>query len=213
MKALNVFISRIVQHPILSGNEHFKLFITAKQPVSKCLKKTINMLYMLKLQDFNLHRRQRTNCVKHANNINSINPKNRHIEFDKVKSYLNILAEKLVSIEKISNRINKERHELVTEMNYFYPIFGIWASNEPQLANILQCIGNSIERDAVSQTAVISSYANVLGNPIKEFLTYIEVVQETVNKRDVYQSIYDISLEELNKKRDEKEKVRKPLFH
>lgn len=169
---------------------------------------------MLKLlQDFNLHRRQRSNSIKYTNNINSLNTKNRHVEFDKVKCYLNVLAEKLVSIEKISNRINKERHELVTEMNYFYPIFGIWASNEPQLTNILQCIGNSIERDAVSQTAVISSYAGVLGNPIKEFLTYVEVVQETLNKRDVYQSIYDTSLEELNKKRDEKEKVRTLIFY
>lgn len=34
MKALNVFITRITQHPILSCNEHFKIFLTAKQSVS-----------------------------------------------------------------------------------------------------------------------------------------------------------------------------------
>lgn len=133
--------------------------------------------------------------------------KSRHTEFDKVKSYLNTLIEKLVCIEKISNRINKERQDLVSEMNYFYPIFNMWASNEPQLCSILQSIGSAIERDAAAQTALIASYANVLGNPVKDFLAYVEVVQETVNKREVYQNVFDVSIEELYKRRHEKDKA------
>lgn len=34
MNALNEFMQRIVQHPTLNFNEHFKIFITAKQGVS-----------------------------------------------------------------------------------------------------------------------------------------------------------------------------------
>lgn len=44
MKALNVFINRIVQHPILSCNEHFKTFLTAKQSV---IYELINLYYSL----------------------------------------------------------------------------------------------------------------------------------------------------------------------
>lgn len=35
--------------------------------------------------------------------------KNKVPEFEKAKEYLNALSEKLIMIEKISNRINKER--------------------------------------------------------------------------------------------------------
>lgn len=34
MHALNIFITRVCQHPILSCNEHFKVFLTAKHAVS-----------------------------------------------------------------------------------------------------------------------------------------------------------------------------------
>lgn len=33
MKLLNIFMSRLVNHPILSCNEYFKIFLTAKQTV------------------------------------------------------------------------------------------------------------------------------------------------------------------------------------
>lgn len=155
-----------------------------------------------------MHRRQRSHSVnKTVNSCSAVPSKNKHTEFEKVKSYLNTLTEKLIFIEKISNRINKERQDLVSEMNYFYPIFNMWASNEPQLASFLQNIGSATEKDASAQTTLISSYVNVLGNPIKDFLSYIEVVQETVNKRDVYQNVYDVSMEELYKRRNEKDKV------
>lgn len=83
----------------------------------------------------------------------------------------------------------------------------MWASNEPQLANLLQYIGSSIEKDASAQSALISSYTNVMGNPVKDFLSYVEVVQETLNKREVYQNVFDSSIEELRKRRNEKDKV------
>lgn len=129
-----------------------------------------------------------------------------------MKTYLSTLTEKLTNIEKISNRINKERQELVNAMNYFYPIFNMWASNEPQLANYLQCIASSVEKDAAAQNALIACYANVMGNPVKDFLSYVEVVQETVNKREIYQNIFDVSIEELTKRRNEKDKVMKKLL-
>lgn len=87
----------------------------------------------------------------------------------------------------------------------------MWAANEPQLSNYLQCIGISIEKDAAAQNSLISCYANVMGNPVKDFLSFVEVVQETVNKREVYQNIFDASVEELSKRRIEKDRVLKYL--
>ncbi|KAJ8945123.1 hypothetical protein NQ318_001588 [Aromia moschata] len=198
MKALNVFITRITQHPILSCNNHFKTFLTAKQ------------------SDFNLHRRQKTpvelkvRTLSHANSSHAI-LKNRHIEFDKIKTYLTTLSEKLSSIEKISSRINKERSEYVTELNSYHPIFTTWATSEPELSELLQNIGNAMERSSAAQNALVQSYNTTVSNPIKDFLTYIDVVQETIRKRESYQYAYEISMEELSKRHSEKDKLLKKV--
>jgi len=187
-------MSRIVQHPILSCNEHFKVFITASQ------------------SDFYLHRKQRSpinNKVIMINNSVSTRAslKNRHIEFEKTKDYLGVLSEKLISIEKISSRINKERHDFVIELQGFYPIFSNWSVSEPELAVILHNIANAIDKTTFAQSVMISNYASTVANPVKEFLTYIDVVKETLHKREVYQHVYESSMDELTKRRTEKDQL------
>lgn len=126
---------------------------------------------------------------------------------------MNTLTDKLVAIEKISHRINKEKQELVSELQYFYPIFLTWASTEKDLGNILQCTAAAIEKTANVQNNIIMSYSNTIGNPIKEFVAFIEVVQETLTKRETYQSVYESSIEELSKKKTEKNKVGLYILH
>ncbi|XP_023029128.2 sorting nexin-7 [Leptinotarsa decemlineata] len=194
MKALNVFISRVTSHPILSCNEHFKLFLTLKQA------------------DFTLHRRQRhpveqrVRTLSHSSSSHSA-LKSRHIEFDKTKVYLTTLSEKLSSIEKISSRINKERSEYITELNSYHPIFTTWAMAETDLSETLRNIGSAMERSSAAQNALVQSYNNTVGNPVKDFLAYIDVVQETIRKRESYQYAYEVSMDELNKRHSEKDKL------
>ncbi|KAF5292272.1 hypothetical protein FQR65_LT11235 [Abscondita terminalis] len=196
MKLLNTFLLRVTQHPILSCNEHFKVFLTAGQ------------------SDFHLYRKQRS----HVNNkilmidntsISSSRSsiKNRHIEFEKAKEYLNILSEKLISIEKIASRINKESQEFVNELQTYYPIFFSWATSEPNLSPILHNIANAFIKCKFAQSSLIYSYQNTMANPIKEFITYVDVVKETLNKRDVFQHVYNTSIEDLDKKREEKDQL------
>ncbi|CAG9829286.1 unnamed protein product [Diabrotica balteata] len=194
MKALNVFITRVTKHPILSCNEHFKVFLTAKSA------------------DFTLHRRQRhpvqqkIRTFNHGNSSHSV-LKNKHMEFDKTKAYLTTLSEKLSSIEKISSRINKERCEYVSELNSYHPIFTTWATSEPELSEMLQNIGSAMERSSAAQNALVQSYSNTVGNPIKDFLSYIDIAQETLRKRESYQYAYEVSVEDLNKRHSEKDKL------
>lgn len=196
MKLLNTFLLRITQHPILSCNEYFKVFLTASQ------------------SDFNLYRKQKShtsNKILMLNNTNMLSSrtsiKNRHIEFEKAKDYLNVLSEKLISVEKIASRINKESQDFVNELQSYYPIFSNWSISEPELSAILQNIANAFEKCTFAQSSLIYSYPNTMANPIKEFLTYVDVVKETLNKRDAYQHVYNTSLEDLDKKREEKDQL------
>lgn len=196
MKFLNLFLNRICSHPILSCNEHFKLFLTANHI------------------EFAAHKRKSSSSSS-SNGIIPVNQvisshsalKTTNIEFDKTKSYLSTLTDKLSSIERISYRINKERQDLISDINNFYPIFTMWSANEPELAVTLENISHAIERSTAAQGALVHSYPNTMTNPIKDFLQYIEVVQETLRKRESYQSAYECSLEELNKRHGEKDKL------
>ncbi|KAK9886027.1 hypothetical protein WA026_014813 [Henosepilachna vigintioctopunctata] len=193
MKSLNVFMSRIVQHPILSCNEHLFYFLTARP------------------QDFAAHRKQRQIDLKTRSlsvcNSSQTSLKKRNIEFDKMKTYLLVLSEKLNCVLKISSRIIKERSEFITELNNFHPIFTTWATSEPELAVILQGIGHALERTASSQSILVQNYHSTMGNPMKDFLSYIDVVQDTLRKRESYQHAYENSMEELNKKHNQKDKL------
>lgn len=129
------------------------------------------------------------------------------MEFEKSKSYLNVLYDKLVSIEKVSNRIYRERQDFVKDLNGYYPIFTRWATFEPELALLLKNIACAIEKSTIAQNNLAFSYVSILGSPIKELLSYIHVVQSVLYKREVYQNAFESSVAELNKKYNEKDKV------
>lgn len=97
--------------------------------------------------------------------------------------------------------------DYVTELNSYHPIFTTWSMAEPELFDILQNIGNAMARSSAAQNALVQSYSNTVGNPIKDFLSYIDVVHETIRKREVYQYAYEVSMDELTKKHSEKDKV------
>ncbi|XP_044755358.1 sorting nexin-30-like isoform X2 [Coccinella septempunctata] len=193
MKALNLFMFRIVQHPILSCSQQLFSFLTAKP------------------QDFVAHRKQKqfdpNSRTPSLSNTSLIGVKIRHYEFDKMKSYLNALSDKLNCVEKISNRIIRERAEFITELNSFHPIFTTWATSEPELAIILQGIGHALERMSSSQNILVQNYNNTMANPMKDFLSYIDVVQDTMKRRETHQQAYENAIEELNKKHNQKDKL------
>nr|AEE61941.1 unknown [Dendroctonus ponderosae] len=197
MKSLNVFINRICKHPILSCNDNLKIFLTSTR------------------LEFSHHRKNKNSISSCNGTIATLNHpssshtvlRNRHVEFDRVKNYLAMLTEKLSSLEKISGRINKDRSDLISEINNFHPIFIRWSASEPQICSTLENIGNALERSSAAQSALVHSYNNSMGAPIKEFLQYIDVVQEVLRKREAFQCDYETSLEELHKRHSEKDKL------
>ncbi|GLV44464.1 Sorting nexin 1 [Carabus blaptoides fortunei] len=194
MKLLNIFMARLVEHPILSCNEYFKVFLTAKQT------------------EFTSYRKSQRNSIgKLPESFQTIsamsNVKSRMIEFEKSRDYLHTLSEKLIMIEKISNRINKERQDYIIELNNFYPVLSWWSTSEPHLAPLLQSMANAVERTSAAQNDMVQQHNSVVTSPVREFMMYIDVVKDVLNKRDNYQILYENSVEELMKKRTEKESL------
>lgn len=192
MKALNTFVYRLVQHPILSCNENFKIFLTAKNT------------------DFILYRKQKPVIVENsARSSNTLVPhtnlKSKHLEFDKLKIYLTALSEKIVSIDKIATRISKERLELVNTLQGLYPVFINWSEHEPDLAPLLRSISIALEKTTQAHNGLSTAHEATVMLSIRDFLQYVDVVQNTVQKRNSYQATYEHAMTELNKRKNEKE--------
>lgn len=165
MKNLNLFMSRIATHPILSKNEHFYKFLTAEG------------------HEFIIHKKRRHSIpakFKEPLVFTSL----QTTTIDKNKTYLGTLVEKFNCLEKISNRIMKERNEYLNELNSFYPVFFTWSSVETELCPILKSIGDSFQTCASAQNVLVQSHHSVISNSIRDVLNYVEAVQEAIRRKD-----------------------------
>ncbi|XP_046670781.1 sorting nexin-30-like [Homalodisca vitripennis] len=195
MAMLHRFLNRIVSHPILSSHPTVHLFLTAKPA------------------EFLMHRRNSGSLIGRMTGslqqiANSYACQKTEPEFETVKDYVETLSEKLSTLEKIGERIHKERRDHVTELNNFYPILTSWAGIEPVLRPLLLDIGVAEETIASAQQKhLISSYQINFSQPLKEYLLYLESINEALERRDAIQIEYELAVEELNKLKTEKDQL------
>ncbi|XP_012251856.2 sorting nexin-30-like isoform X2 [Athalia rosae] len=190
MKLLHGFLNRVVNHPILSCDKNLYIFLTAKPA------------------EFSIHRKTRNNVlVKMTDSLQNMasvyTMKQRHLELEQVRDYCVALVDKLLTIDKISHRIQKERQEYLMELHQLHPIFTLWASSEPELNPILIAIAKAVENNAVAHQNVLDSFPD----EIREYLAYIDAVRDTLVRRDAMQIEYELTVEDLTKKRQEKDQL------
>lgn len=89
------------------------------------------------------------------------------------------------------------------ELHQLHPIFTLWATSEPELAPILLAIAKAIETNAVSHQILLENVPNYE----REYVSYIEVVKNALSRRDSIQIEYEVTVDELAKKRLEKDQV------
>lgn len=192
MALLHRFLNRVANHPVLSCNQSVKVFLTAKP------------------SEFSIHRKSRQGLLGRMSssfhNLAAVYMmRQRTPEFEQVREYVNTLGEKLNSIDKISQRIHKERQEYLYELHQMHPIFTLWSASEPELSPVLLAMAAAIEHNAQAQQHVLVTFTPNIAQPLKEYLLYIEAVKEALTRRDSVQIEYELTVEELKKKRTEKE--------
>ncbi|XP_011298618.1 sorting nexin-7-like [Fopius arisanus] len=193
MKLLHVFLNRIVNHPILSCDKELKGFLTAKPA------------------EFSIIRKNRGNAVgKMTDSLPNIastySIKQKNLEFEKTRDYCNALSEKLSHIDKINHRIHKERQEYVVELHQMHPIFTQWSISEPKLSSLLLTIAGAVEANANAHHKFLEN----ISAGEREYIAYVESVKDALNRRDNIQLEYELTLDELAKRRYEKDQLLDP---
>ncbi|XP_077107288.1 sorting nexin-30 isoform X2 [Ranitomeya variabilis] len=130
-RALDKFLKRIADHPVLSFNEHFNVFLTSK--------------------DLNSHKKQGVTLLsKVGESVRYVTSgyklRYRPLEFSTMTEYLDTFALKLGTIDRIAQRIIKEEVEYLVELREYGPVHSTWSALERELQEPLEgvsaCIGN-----------------------------------------------------------------------
>ncbi|CAK9818141.1 Sorting nexin-30 [Anthophora quadrimaculata] len=190
MKLLHVFLNRIVDHPILSCDKNLHIFLTTKPA------------------DFLKYRKNRGNVlVKMTDSLQNIastyTMKQRHFEFEQIRDYCTALSDKLSTIDKINHRIHKERQDYLLELHQLHPKFTLWATSEPELAPMLLAIAKAIDCNAMAHQKLLEN----VPNDEREYISYIDAVKSALSRRDSMQIEYEMTVDELAKKRLEKDQL------
>lgn len=89
------------------------------------------------------------------------------------------------------------------ELHQLHPIFTLWATTEPELAPILLAMAKAIETNADAHQKLLDS----VPCEEKEYVAYIEAVKDALNRRDTMQVEYEMTVDDLAKRRLEKDQV------
>ncbi|XP_021117895.1 sorting nexin-30 isoform X5 [Heterocephalus glaber] len=191
-KALDKFLKRITDHPVLSFNEHFNVFLTAK--------------------DLNAYRKQGIalltrvgESVKHVTGGYKL--RSRPLEFAAIGEYLDTFALKLGTIDRIAQRIIKEEIEYLVELREYGPVYSTWSALEGELAEPLEgvsaCIGNCSTALEELTDDMTEDFLPVL----REYILYSDSMKSVLKKRDQVQAEYEAKLEAMALRKEDRPKV------
>ncbi|XP_069094711.1 sorting nexin-30 isoform X1 [Pleurodeles waltl] len=188
-KALDKFLKRIADHPVLSFNEHFCVFLTAKDLSSY---KKVGVALLSKMGE----------SVKYVTGGYKL--RSRPPEFAALGEYLDTFALKLGTIDRIAQRIIKEEVEYLVELREYGPVYSTWSGLEDELAEPLEgvsaCIGNCSSALEELTEDMIEDSMPVL----REYVLYSESMKNVLKKRDQVQAEYEAKLEAAALKREER---------
>ncbi|XP_041474851.1 sorting nexin-30-like isoform X4 [Lytechinus variegatus] len=197
-RALNKFLERISQHPVLSFNENLQIFLTAKA------------------WELAAHRRQSTSLMSRMGSSLRTSTtaallRNRSPEFTVMGEYVQMLGEKLGSVERISLRILQESKEYVGELKMYSPAFRLWSNSESDLTIPLTKMADCVDI-CINSVEDQNTYQETDFLPlVKEYSLYTESIKSVLKKRDQFQMEHELAVEELNKKKNEREQLQKEV--
>ncbi|XP_072430698.1 sorting nexin-7 isoform X1 [Chiloscyllium punctatum] len=190
-KALHKFLNRIADHPTLSFNENFKIFLTVQDLASH---KKLGPGFISKMGE----------TVKAvANTVRSI--KNRPDEFTAKSDYVDVFRQKMGTLDKISQRILKELKEHLTEMKEYGPIYTVWSESEQDLAEPLKGVASSIENCCKAIEGLTIGLSEDLLPALHEYVLCAETLKSVLKRRDLIQADYESQVDALTNKKADRE--------
>ncbi|KAL1772593.1 sorting nexin-7 isoform X1 [Sigmodon hispidus] len=188
-KALHKFLNRIADHPTLTFNEDFKVFLTAQAWELSSYKK----------QGPGLLSRMGQTVRAVASSMRGV--KNRPDEFTEMNNFIETFSQKINLIDKISQRIYKEERDYFDEMKEYGSIHILWSASEENLVDTLKGIASCIEQCCKATEKRMSGLSEALLPVVHEYVLYSEMLMGVMKRRDQIQTELDSRVEALTYKK------------
>ncbi|XP_068190591.1 sorting nexin-30 [Antennarius striatus] len=178
MKALDKYLTRVADHPVLSFNPHLHAFLTAKD-----LNKRQGLALLTKVGE----------SVKQV--AGGYKLRARPAEFNAMVDYLETFSQKLGTIDRISQRIIKEQSEYLTEMREYSTVYSNWAMAERVLRHPLESVAGCV----TTCCRVLEDHSESMTQDflpvLREYILYVESMKNVLRKRDQSQGEYECKFE------------------
>ncbi|XP_061657134.1 sorting nexin-30 [Syngnathoides biaculeatus] len=178
MKALDKFLKRVADHPVLSFNSHLNAFLSAKD-----LNKRQGLALLTKVGE----------SVKHV--AGGYKLRARPPEFCAMGEYLDTFSQKLGTIDRIAQRILKEQSEYLAELREYGTVYSGWTSSEEELQRPLEGVGSSVSTCCGAVDELCENMGQDFLPVLREYMLYIESMKNVLKKRDQSQAEYEGRLE------------------
>ncbi|KAF3819600.1 hypothetical protein GH733_015109 [Mirounga leonina] len=180
-KALQKFLNRIADHPTLTFNEDFKVFLTAQAwELSSHKKQGPGLL-------------SRMGQTVRAVALSMRGAKSRPEEFMEMNNFIEIFSQKINLIDKISQRIYKEEREYSDEMKEYGPIHVLWSASEEDLVDSLKGVARCLDQCCQATEKRMSGLSEALLPAVHEY--------GVMKRRDQIQAELDSKVEALTYKK------------
>ncbi|KAF4789602.1 Sorting nexin-7 [Turdus rufiventris] len=193
-KALHKFLNRIADHPTLTFNEDFKIFLTAQAWELSSHKK----------QGPGLLSRMGQTVRAAASSVRGA-VKNRPEMFTEMNNYMETFSQKINLLDKIAHRIYKEERDYFNEMKEYGPIHTLWSASEEDIADSLKGIASCIERCCRATEKRMAGLSEHLLPILHEYVLYSEILMGVLKRRDQIQGELDSKVDALANKKTEKD--------
>ncbi|XP_053325454.1 sorting nexin-7 [Spea bombifrons] len=198
-KALHKFLNRIADHPTLTFNDDFKIFLTAQAwELASCKKQGPGLFSRMG---------QIINAV--ASSVRGV--KNRPDEFTELVEYVDVFSQKLNLLDKITQRIYKEEKDYYESMKEYGPIYTLWSASEEELVDPLKGVAGCIDRCCKATDTLNSKLSGDLIPIIHEYVLYSETLSGVLKRRDQIQAELDTKVEALNNKKVDREALKEEI--
>uniref|UniRef100_A0A8D0PT40 PX domain-containing protein n=1 Tax=Sus scrofa TaxID=9823 RepID=A0A8D0PT40_PIG len=166
-KALHKFLNRIADHPTLTFNEDFKVFLTAQAWELSSHKK----------QGPGLLSRMGQTVRSVALSMRGV--KSRPEEFMEMNNFIEIFSHKINLIDKISQRIYKEERDYFDEMKEYGPIHILWSASEEELVDPLKGVASCLDKCCKATEKRLAGLSEALLPVVHEYVLYSEMLMLT----------------------------------
>ncbi|KAJ8010439.1 hypothetical protein DPEC_G00075090 [Dallia pectoralis] len=198
-KALHRFLNHVADHAILSFSEDFKVFLTAQ----------VWELASYKKQGPGLLSRMGETVRAVANSVRGV--KNRPEEFTAMQLYVEAFSNKIISLDKVTQRIVKEQKEYLGELKEYAPVYTLWSGSEDTLVGPLKGVADCIERCWKETEEQDNHLTDTLVPTLHEYVLCSESLKAVLRRRDNIQAEFEAKNEALATKKVDQDALKEEI--